>query len=430
MQVRHNRIYRFVSIILIFVLTMSIMTGCSGKKNEGAKDTPVSPETSTEGNEEIQADQSDKPITALPLDTVMMTVNDKSYTLGELMYVIYYLEEEFSSTAIGYEEQHGIDFWNDIMDEATNETGTDLARKSMMETAAMLAVLLPIAEEAGYTCNAVEIQEIEWDADSILAGLNQTYLDRTGFTKDNLVEIIKKFTIVNKYVQDQTEQQKVDKDKITATINAKDEKYKQVQLEYIFLGTLVPDESNRETHIGAEETTALLKKAKTMLNQVKAGKSMENVYNQICTDSDVNIYYTEEAILDSELEKEMVRAIKSCKEGQLYDSLVETDKGYYIFRLVSNNATDAYENAVAEAISDAKSEAYEKTYEKLISAYSIVYNQENWDKLVLKKYAYPEEEDTSGMANDSEFFDLSGLTGDTEIVLPDDTAGGDDGSVG
>ncbi|MDO5294600.1 MAG: hypothetical protein Q4F05_17840 [bacterium] len=426
MQVTRNKLYQFVCGILTLALAMSILTGCSNNKSGDLNNTPVTPGNLTEDNNDAG---TDKQITKLPLDTVMMTVNDKEYTLGDLMYVIYYLEKDYSSTAIGFLEQYGIDFWNDIYDENTNETGSDIVRKSMMETAAMIAVLPQVAKEAGYTCDAAEIEEIEEEADMILTDLPKENLERTGFTKEYLVEIMKTFSIVNQYVQDQINAQKVDEDKIRATVDPNSEENKQVMLQYIFLGTL----DEEENHIGAEETTALIKKGKSMLEDVQAGKDMEEVCNNATSASETNIYYNEEAILNADLEKEMVRAVSECKEGELYDSLVETDKGYYLFRLVSNNATDAYENNVAEAIYEAKKEAYNKSYEEMLDKYTITQNEEEWEKLVLGSYAYSEIEassDGSGMATEDEFFDLSGLTGGSETGLPDDTADGDDGSVG
>ena len=64
---------------------------------------------------------------------------------------------------------------------------------------------------------------------------------------------------------------------------------------------------------------------------------------------------------------------------------IETDTGFYIIKMVDNNASDAYDTAVTEAISQAEQDAFDAEYENIKKEYTIVVNNKIWDPIVIGK---------------------------------------------
>ena len=64
-----------------------------------------------------------------------------------------------------------------------------------------------------------------------------------------------------------------------------------------------------------------------------------------------------------------------------HTGVVETDDGYYIIRLTSDDSDTVYETAVEEAVSLAVSEAFYEKYNEIRDGYQVVVNSEVWDGL-------------------------------------------------
>ncbi len=427
MHSNNKRLYRIVSFLLAMTLMMSTFVGCGANKND---------DTNTEGNTEDNVQEAQKPqreIETVPLNTVMMTIDGKDYTLADAMFVIYSMEERWNiqeEVNIGAE---GLDFWTEIYDETTNETGEDIVRKSVMETFQMIEILAPIAEKEGYACTSDQISENEQMTSEILATMDKTYLKRTGFTKENLLESINRYSMVNQYVLDQVAKQKVDEEK--AKENIDESEYAQTKLEFIRLETNYMNDEGDIVYKSAEDISAQLDRGNKLLEKVQAGESMSEVYEEEVESNNSDIEYSaEEALFEVDMSEQMKSVLSSLKEGEIASQIVEGTDGYYILRLLENDVKDAYNDQLAQEIDAMKQEAYDASFLKTVEEHDVTFNQGAWDKIVFKNYAYNSQEvesaEESDEATDEDFFDMSELTGGADMVLPDDAAEGDDGSVG
>lgn len=427
MHSNNKRLYRIVSFLLAMTLMMSTFVGCGANKND---------DTNTDGNTEDNVQETQKPqreIETVPLNTVMMTIDGKDYTLADAMFVIYSMEERWNiqeEVNIGAE---GLDFWTEIYDETTNETGEDIVRKSVMETFQMIEILAPIAEKEGYACTSDQISENEQKTSEILATMDKTYLKRTGFTKENLLESINRYSMVNQYVLDQVAKQKVDEEK--AKENIDESEYAQTKLEFIRLETNYMNDEGDIVYKSAEDISAQLDRGNKLLEKVQAGESMSEVYEEEVESNNSDIEYSaEEALFEVDMSEQMKSVLSSLKEGEIASQIVEGTDGYYILRLLENDVKDAYNDQLAQEIDAMKQEAYDASFLKTVEEHDVTFNQGAWDKIVFKNYAYNSQEvesaEESDEATDEDFFDMSELTGGADMVLPDDAAEGDDGSVG
>ena len=171
MQKRGKILGRITTTAVVFAVTMSLMVGCSSKESEDAASKQPSGVT-----QEASSD--------LELNTVMLTVDGKEYTLGDLMFVIYDTEQSFNTQYAVQHELYGFDFWTEKLEEGSDETGEDMAREYAIEVAKRIAVLSPVAKEAGCKLTEEEETYIKDLAKDIMSGMNDEYKARTGFTEE------------------------------------------------------------------------------------------------------------------------------------------------------------------------------------------------------------------------------------------------------
>ena len=220
MQTRSKFQHRLVALMLFFALTISVMTGCGSEKKD---------ETSTKQEATNTSDTTqEKKVEKLPLDTVLLTIDDKDYTIEELMYVIYCQEEYYGSMATDYAMSYGLDFWNDILDEMTNETGSQMAMNATIKMAKSYVLLRKQAQDAGYKLTSEEEDDLKAVVNDILENMGEEQKERTGFTEEKLIPMVRDYMIVSNYMTDQVQSQKVNENKIKESIDYKD--YKQREL--------------------------------------------------------------------------------------------------------------------------------------------------------------------------------------------------------
>lgn len=415
MQIRGNYLRRVISSILMFALTVSIMVGCGTKK---------AAEQVVESGDVVGSVQRE--VKTLPLDTVLITVDEKEYTLADLMYIIYSQEEYFNKLAIQYTETDNIDFWNDILDENTNETGRDMALESTVEMIKMLIFAKQQAEESGYELSSDVQQDVEFYVEDVLNHIDEEHQERTGFTKENLTTLVTEYLVAKSYCQDQIEAMSVDEKKIEDSLDYED--YRQRQIESVFVQTVTEDAAGNTVEQPVETVAELVKKANQILSKVKEGEEMEAAYASVVTEEDTDITYTNLSYSDEDLDEAVVKALDSLEDGQCYEKLVETEGGYYIVRLINGRSTELYDDEVQYQISMEKQSLYDEKLSELYEKHSIIVNEEAFSELVLGNYAYTPTEEAE--IDDSEFFETNDSNSQEPIILPEDAANGDDGSVG
>ncbi len=418
MQTRSKFQHRLVALMLFFALTISVMTGCGSEKKD---------ETSTKQEATNTSDTTqEKKVEKLPLDTVLLTIDDKDYTIEELMYVIYCQEEYYGSMATDYAMSYGLDFWNDILDEMTNETGSQMAMNATIKMAKSYVLLRKQAQDAGYKLTSEEEDDLKAVVNDILENMGEEQKERTGFTEEKLIPMVRDYMIVSNYMTDQVQSQKVNENKIKESIDYKD--YKQRELEYIYVSTVQNDGNGNMVEKSPEEAVELVKQAKEILSKVNDGMTLEQAYEQAAKEDDESIQYGVFSMTDDEMEESLLKVVDFMEEGQTYDRLVETEGGYYIVKLTKSKSTELYDDTVLDNIETAKEEAYDKKLQQLFKEHSIIEHEEAWDKIVLGSYAYTQTEEAQ--MDDSNYFENNDSDSQGSNILTEEEANGDDGSVG
>ncbi len=368
---------RFISILLVFIMVMTAAVGCNSTKKDNQEDNV------NKDNQQTKPEPD--------LEKVILTINDKDYTLQDIMYILYTVEFQAASDinmaiAMGNSET---DYWNE-KDDTTGKTIRELTKESVLDVAEQIIIQEQIAKEKGYKLTEDELDTVESEVQDVLDNLkgNEEYLTRTGFTKEKLTELVKQYDLAYKYFMDQMKQVKVDDTGIKKEINPKD--YAQVEIEYILFWTGDVDQKGNYSRFEPEMISKILKQAQAAYKEVEEGGDLIEVGDKYYSDE-----YTVEAGTqplyknEEENEESLYNAFKDLKVGELYPGVVETTDGYYILRLVNDNCTEAYDEMIEEETRNAKEAAYQEEFNKIKASYTIKVNEKNWANIQIGNYAVP-----------------------------------------
>lgn len=407
--------YRVITTMLVLLLSVGMFTSCSKDKKsstnsgDGSTSKGNVAAISTPGDSSGKGDEALKKTVALT--DPILTVDDRVYTLQDLMYIIYSFE--YSADLYASEQAiSGIDYWND-KDEETGLTGREIEKQNAIENAELIAVLYDKALEEGYKLDEDELTILNEEVDSILSSMSDDYKKQTGLTVDNLKKQILEAALASKYLEAELDKIEVDRELIASDYEYED--YAQYEVEYIYLSTVYYDANFNVVYYSPEEITEILKQAQAMLTDIKAGKSFEEVALNL-EDAD---FGNMAVYLDPEKADEaLYEAVKNLKVGQLYDGVVESDDGYYILRLVDDKCTEAYDEAIDEAVYWQQNAIFMEEYDKMATKYKITLNEDNWNNVEFGNLAYESydedmaiPEDTDGELEDPFEGDLNGDEG-------------------
>lgn len=287
-------------------------------------------------------------------ETLVLTVDDSKIYLDEVMYHVMLAEMQGSLYASFLES--GEDYWN-----IKNKDGITIgeATKDMaMEHAIRYELLYKTAIKNGYTLTEEEKKISMNNADNILKNIPAEQIKITELTKEKLIEIQNKITMVTKYYEDYINNIEVDKEAIKAGFSL--EEYRQYDIQYIFVqkedyGELTALQEQVEL---VEDITVLTKDRNVTSGKLSFLKGKD--------------IFGEEANLEE--------VIQSMNIGEV-SNIIETVKGYYIIKLMDNTSTDKYDAAVNEEIENIIEDTFLAEYEAMKKEHKISIKQEVWKKI-------------------------------------------------
>lgn len=416
---RNKRIlYKLATYAAVATLGLTVITGCSNKKGDqeaNASGTPVSSATpGSSGNDSSAVTSSAKPNQYL--EETILTIDDTAYTLQDLMYIIYMVESEANELAVNAQFM-GYDFWEEV-DEETGLSGRQLTKDNVIETAKMTHVLYQEALAANMMLSEEDQEYVADEVQYILENTSPEFLTETGFTEDNLKEAVSNYYLASLYYESELEKIEVDEKAIRDEIDY--EEYRQSEIEYIYMPTLLYDEEGNEVVLKESQIKDLLTKGNEMLASIKAGKSLEEA-SEIGKDIEQIEYGTFPTYNDeSEMEKSLYDAFNTLKVGEVYDGLIEVEDGYYIIKFLTDESTEEYDTIVEDEVMSQKAQAYSEIYEKLLSKHNATVNEEVWNKITIGNLAFEsidlgfEFEETEGDEPEMEEAEIEGEEQATE----------------
>ena len=306
------------------VLAAGMFTGCGEKKVDGTKTVAT-------------VDGTDVPMGVLSL----------------------FAREQQAQTIAMYQQFMGgsaSNIWSGVADEDTGETYGESAVKSALKQVEILYVMKEKA--ADYN---VEITEDEQKAIEDAAA---------SFMKDNDEDTIKELSVTEDQVKTllelETYQKKMqDPIKKEGNIEVSEDDAQQSAFTYVNISLSGDDLTDDDIAKRKEQAQEILDKVKEdpTADMKEIAKGVDDSYTAL------NGTFTTKESDDEDFQStaypdEVLTALRTLKEGEVYDSLVETDTAAYILRLDSEKDEDATASKVKSVTTTKENKYYSETTEK------------------------------------------------------------------
>lgn len=311
-----------------------------------------------------------------PTSSLVVTVGDKKVFLDEMMYYIYAVEAEGNYYDQMWQQYYGMSYWDAEYSEGI--TMRDQTKQYLIDTVVMYEILYDKAIEAGYSLTDEEKKEAATNADTIMSSITTEQIKVTGFSKDILTKVQEKLIIGEKYYNEIIEGLDLNVEEITATVNKAD--YKEYSTEYLFVPTSSYDASNQVVELSDEEKAAAKDAITEALDKVKAGEEFKTIAEADKSFETDSLSFVKG---DTTVEAEYQDAAVKLAKGEYTKSIVETEYGYYIIKMIDTEATTQYDAAVSEALATAEQEGFDAAYNTLKEDYPFTVNEKIWDTIVL-----------------------------------------------
>ena len=313
---------------------------------------------------------------------VLATVGNEKIYLTDAMYDIYSTETQYNSMSKIYQQIYGKDYWSmEVDDEGT--TGAEYEKDNLMQKLQQRSVLCQEAKKNGVFLTEDEKKKAVEQVDSLRKNMTSKQKGTMGLGESAIKEVLEEQALADKYKQQLIAGYDIDDAAITKTVSKKDNR--GYNLQYYYASTQTTDKNNKTVAKSDEEKKTLKTQMEAHLEQAKTAKDFTKLLGE---DEKSGIQYQTKELVESDttfLTEELRKQLKKMKNGEISD-LIETEDGYYFFRMENNNSTEAYDNAVKEAISKEEEQQFEADYKSIASSYTIEVNNGQWKKIKLGSY--------------------------------------------
>ncbi len=140
-----------------------------------------------------------------------------------------------------------------------------------------------------------------------------------------------------------------------------DEEAAQKKVQYVLFSTAATqDEEGNSVEKTDEEKAALKEQAEQLLEVVKGGTDMDEAVKAI--DEEKSASTTTYGADNGSLDETVKAAVDSLSDGECADSVIETDSGYYVAKMVSTFDAEATENQKTTIVNQRKSDKFDEVY--------------------------------------------------------------------
>lgn len=140
-----------------------------------------------------------------------------------------------------------------------------------------------------------------------------------------------------------------------------DEEAAQKKVQYVLFSTAsTTDDDGNTVEKTDEEKAALKEKAQQVLDAVKAGTDMDEAVKTV--DENMSASTTTYGTDNGSIDETVKAAVDSLSDGACADSVIETESGYYVAKMVSTFDEDATESQKETIVAQRKSDKFDEIY--------------------------------------------------------------------
>lgn len=318
---------------------------------------------------------------------VVVTVDNKKYTLNDVGYYIYQGELQGNYIANFY-AQMGTDYWNgELDDEGT--TGADQTADSVMSEITRYATIYQEAVAKGYSATDEDKKTAQDETDTLTKDMTTKQKMITGLSEKEIYNAILEKTIAERYRKDVITSLKVDYDKATKDITKKD--YKQYNFQYYFVSTKSTDNEGKETDMSDDQKAEL----KTKIEEIAKKAKTEKDFTKLIGEDEKTIQFNEDGQLlakdagneNTGFDVKLDTKITKMKKDEISEVL-EGEDGYYVIKLTDNTSTESYDDAIQSAKDEADTNAFNEEYTNNIEPnHTTNINYDEWEKVPFGSYS-------------------------------------------
>lgn len=296
-------------------------------------------------------------------ETLVVTVNDFNVYLDEMMYYIWQTETEYDSYNDYYEENYGVNFWE--QDAGDGLTARDFIKDDVMDNVVRSYILWDQAIAAGMTLTKEEQKTSKTRAQEILTGFTEKQKETIQLSEERLIEILEKEAFVDKFFNEKLESYSVDEEQIRNELEGQMEKEYEVDVISIPKDEVFEDETNPYD----------------AMNQMLEQAEITEDWSTLVEDSESPFIYETYTITENDTvcPKEIKKEVLNRKAGDI-TSVIETEEEYVIVKIINDNATKSYETSIENAVENQKLTEFNAYYEELRKNYNIVI-EEVWSTI-------------------------------------------------
>lgn len=333
---------------------------------------------------------------------LILTVNGEKIYLEDMMYDIYMSESTGNYMDELYKQNYGSSYWE--AESKDGITNAELLKDNTLESMMQRTMMYDEAVAAGYALTNEELTECDDNATSAFEKLTAEEKNKTGLTKELIVNYYQKKALADRYKQDWIDSFDIDDAAIIADISKED--YRQYDIQYYYIPYEKTDDNGQTVDMSDDEKA----EAKAELEaSYKDIKSLDDFTTYINSDTaaegeqaeeetadegpkapeGTNIKYTTKNFIETDevtdFDAGLLSEIKNM-DNDTISEVVEDSYGCYIIKMVNNNSTERYDSECESAISDAENEMFATKIDELeVEKYYIEVNDKEWDKVEFGK---------------------------------------------
>ncbi len=338
---------------------------------------------------------------------LIFKINDKKVYLSDMMVDIYMNESTGEYMNSLYKQNYGSDYWS--LENDDGMTNAEILKDNTIESVMQKYMMYYEAEANGYTLTDEENTNIEQEASEAYEQMTAAVRNKSGITKDDVVEYYKMQTLADNYKNAWIDSFDIDDAAITAGVNPAD--YRQYDIQYYYIPYTTTDEAGTSVPMSDEQKSAALAELQASYGDIAGLEDfttyIDNTSSQTAAEGaettptpapgpkapeGTNIKYTTKSFIETDtadtigLDDTLVAEIKAMDNESITDKVVEDSNGCYIIKMVNNNSTERYESECESLITEEENRVFDEEIDKLeVEKYYIELNDSEWDKVEFGK---------------------------------------------
>ncbi len=307
---------------------------------------------------------------------LIVKVGDSKVYLDEMMYSIFSSEAQGSyySQLLGDAES----YWN--MDAGDGKTMRDAAKQEVLDNTIKNEVLYQEAEKAGYKITDEDRKGTATQVESLMGSLTEDQKAKTEFTDASLTEVLNRMAVANRYRKDLIDGFDIDDEAIKAGVDY--DEYRQYDVQVYRIATTKTDDKGASTPMSDAEKKEAYNKIETLYETAKTADDFTKLIaeddkeNPISFIADSNFTTSGDWTYGDDAKEQVMKL-----ENDKMSGIIEAEGSYIFVKMVNNNSSESYDQAVKSAITEQETAKFDEEYNKIIKNYNVkVYNNE-WNKI-------------------------------------------------